>query len=115
MKGVYLLLKEAELESSLKGAYPVLRNMDVNLLQKTKEGKDMSDKKVQELVGLLGLVLQSIREMDINLQALSVNSEKVEVKRAPVVLMEDNLTKAKRALMVTKQLYPTGLNIQALE
>ena len=59
--------------------------------------------------------MQSIRDMDIKLQALSVNTQKVEVKRAPVVQMEDNLTNAMRALMVTKQLCHTGLNLQALE
>ena len=46
--------------------------------------------------------MQSIREINTELQAMSVSTQKVEVKRAPVVLMEDNLTKTKRALMVTK-------------
>ena len=52
--------------------------------------------------------MHSIRDMDIKLQALRENTQKVEVERAPVVLMEDNL-------MVTKQLSLTGLNIQVLE
>ena len=100
---IYSLLKEAELESSLEGTYPVLRViMEANMLQKLNETKDMSDQKVRELEGSLGLVLQSIREIKTKLQA-----EKVEVKRDPVVLMVDNLTKAKRALTVTKQLCPT--------
>ena len=47
----------------------------------------------------------------MKLQALSFNKPKVEAKRAQVVLMEDNLTKAKIALTVTKQLCLTGLNI----
>ena len=76
--------------------------MEANMLQKLNETKDMSDQKVRELEGSLGLVLQSIREIKTKLQA-----EKVEVKRDPVVLMVDNLTKAKRALTVTKQLCPT--------
>ena len=29
--------------------------------------------------------------------------------------MEDNLTKAKRALMTPKQVYPSGLNIHSIE
>ena len=49
------------------------------------------------------------------LQTTSVSMQKEEVKKAPVVLMEDNLTMAKRALMVTKQLCPTGMNVQKLE
>ena len=44
-----------------------------------------------------------------------MSTQKVEVKTAPIVLMEDNLAKAKRALMVTKQLCPSELIIQALE
>ena len=63
----------------------------------------------------LGLALQSIRDMDTRLQALSVSTQKVEVKTTPIVLKEDNLTKAKRALMVPKQLCPSGLNIQTIE
>ena len=84
--------------------------MEANMLQKLNETKDMSDQKVRELEGSLGLALQSIREIKTKLQA-----EKVEVKRAPVVLMVDNLTKAKRALTVTKQLCPTGINVQKLK
>ena len=38
-----------------------------------------------------------------------------EPKKAPIMLLEDNLTKAKRALMAQKQLCPTGLNIRSLE
>ena len=47
--------------------------------------------------------------MDARIQALSISTLKVEVKTAPIVLMEDNLAKAKRALMAPKQLYaPEG-------
>ena len=53
--------------------------------------------------------------MDARIQALSISTLKVEVKTAPIVLMEDNLAKAKRALMAPKQLCPSGLNIQAKE
>ena len=34
---------------------------------------------------------------------------------AQIVLIEDNLTKTKRALMTPKQLCPSGLNIQAIQ
>ena len=33
---------------------------------------------------------------------------------APIILMEDNLTKAKRAIMVQKVLCPTGEALQAI-
>ena len=46
---------------------------------------------------------------------MSKNQPMVEVKTAPIVLMEDNLTKAKRALMTTKQLCPSGVEIQKTE
>ena len=38
-----------------------------------------------------------------------------EPKKAPLILMEDNITKAKRAIMAPKQLCPTGANIKAIE
>ena len=38
-----------------------------------------------------------------------------EPKKAPLVLIKDNLNKAKRALMTPKQLCPTGANIQTIE
>ena len=37
------------------------------------------------------------------------------MKKAPIVIMEDNLTKAKRALMTPKQLCPSGLEIWAID
>ena len=46
---------------------------------------------------------------------MSKNQPMVEVKTAPIVLMEDNLTKAKRALMTTKQLCSSGVEIQTIE
>ena len=55
--------------------------------------------------------MESIRKINARLQPV----QKEEVKKAPVVLMEDYLSKAKRALRVTKQLCPTGINVQKLE
>ena len=49
------------------------------------------------------------------MQASEKCKSREELKKAPVVLMEDSLTKAKRALMTTKQLCPTGANVHALE
>ena len=74
--------------------------MDANLLQMLNKAKDMSDQKVRELEGSLGLVMASIREINTKLQTMSVSVQKEEVKKAPLWLMEDNLTKAMRALMV---------------
>ena len=59
--------------------------------------------------------MQSIRDMDAKTQAMSINQPKVDSKTAPIVLMEDNLNKDKRALMTTKQLCPSGLNLQSIE
>ena len=53
--------------------------------------------------------------INTRLQTMSVSIQKEEYKKAPVVLMEDNLTKAKRALMVTKHWSPLGRNVQELE
>ena len=76
------------------------------MLQKINEDKDRSDQKVRALKGSLGLAMQSIRDMDATIQALSISKPKVDSKTAPIVLMGDNLTKAKRALMAPKQLCP---------
>ena len=38
-----------------------------------------------------------------------------EPEKATIILMEDNLTKAKMALMNPKQLCPTGAVVQAME
>ena len=85
------------------------------MLQKMNEDKDKNDQKVPELEGSLGLAMQSIRDMDAKIQAMSINQPKVDLKTDPIVSMEDNLTKAKRALMTPKQLCPSGLNIQSIE
>ena len=39
----------------------------------------------------------------------------VGVKKALIMLMEDNLTKDKRVLMTPKQLCPSGLEIRVIE
>ena len=61
--------------------------------------------------GSLGLAMQANRDMDAKIQAMIINQPKVEVKTAPIVLMEDNLTKAKRAKMSPKQVCLSRLNI----
>ena len=115
MEGIYPSLDE--FKSSLEEIDPVLRNMDMPMPQKMYEDKAKSDQKVQEQEGSLGLAMQSIRDMDARIQALIISKTKVDSKTAPKVLMEDNLSKAKRALMAPKQLCLSGLNmnIQSLE
>ena len=47
VEGIYPSLKEAVLESSFEGTYPVLRViMKANMLQKFNKAKEMSDQKV---------------------------------------------------------------------
>ena len=45
----------------------------------------------------------------------TIDKAREEPKKSPILLMEDNLTKAKRALMAPKQLCPTGSNICSRE
>ena len=53
--------------------------------------------------------------MGAKIKELSIKKAREKPKKAPIVLMEDNLTKAKKALMAPKQLCPRGLNIQTIE
>ena len=110
VEGIYPMLKE--FKKSLEETDPVLRNMDRNVLQKLNNDRDRSDQKSQEMEGSLGLALQPIKEMEVKIEELSKNKAREEPKKVPIVLMEDNLTKAKRALMAPKQLCPTGWNIR---
>ena len=102
-----------EFKNSLEDTDPVLRNMDANVPQKLNDDRDRSDQRSQEMEGLLGLALQAINKMEVKIQELSTNKAREEPKKALIVIMEDNLTKTKRALMAPKQLCPTGLNIQS--
>ena len=72
-------------------------------------------RKFKKIEGSLGLAMLAIRDMDAKIQAMTINQTMVEVKTAPIVLTEDNLTKAKRALMTPKQLCPLGLEIQTIQ
>ena len=66
-----------------------------NRLQKMNKDKDMSDQRVREMEGSLGLAMQALRDMDTKIQGMSINQPKI---------MENNLTKAKRALITPKRL-----------
>ena len=65
--------------------------------------------------GSLGLVLQAIQRLEARTQAMEKGKQKGEPVKATIVLMEDNLTKAKRALMIPKQLCPTGAVVHSME
>ena len=52
VEGIYPSLDE--FKSSIEEINPVLRYMDLTMLQKMNEDKDKSDQKAQELEGLLG-------------------------------------------------------------
>ena len=69
MEGIYPSLDE--FKSSIEVVDPVLRNMDVNVLQKINDDKDKSDEKVREMEGSLGLAMQAFRDMDAKIQAMS--------------------------------------------
>ena len=73
------------------------------------------DQKSREMEGSLGLALQAIRKLEAKMKEVNKSKVRGEAKKASIVLMEDNLTKAKRALMSPKQLCPTGVNIKAIE
>ena len=114
MEGTYPSLSEL-FKDSQEEIDPVLRNIDANMLQRLNDDRDKSDQRARELEGLLGLALQAIQRLEAGMQASKTCKPREEPKKAPVILMEDNLTKAKRALMTPKQLCPTGAIVHAME
>ena len=72
MEGIYPSLEE--FKSSLEETDPVPRNMDMSMLLKMNKDKEKSDLKVEELEGSLGLVMQSIRDIDARIQVLSIRT-----------------------------------------
>ena len=99
---------EPELESSGERIYPILGNMDANTLLRINDERDRADQKTKELEGSLGLALQAIKRLEVDIQASKTCKPREEPKKAPIVLMEDNLTKAKKALMTTKAFVPNS-------
>ena len=89
--------------------------MDANILQRLNDNRDRRDERSREMEGSLGLALQAIQRLEVGMKEMSASNPRGEPKKAPLVLMEDNLTKAKRALMAQKQVCPTGANIQTIE
>ena len=89
--------------------------MDACKLLQMNDDIDRTDQKTRELEGSLGMALQAIQRLEARTQAMEKGKPKGEPEKATLVFMEDNLTKAKRALMTPKQLCPTGANVHALE
>ena len=106
---------EPEPESSGERIYPILRNMDANTLQRMNDERDRADQKTNELEGSLGLALQAIKRLELEMQASKTCKPREEPRKAPIVLMEDNLTKATKALMTPKHLCPTAAVVQTME
>ena len=104
-----------ELESSGEKIYPTLselftgfldkvepshRNMDANTIQRMNDDRDRAAQRIVELEGSVGQTLQSMQMVEARLQACEASAKKEVPTGAPIILMEDNLTKAKRAIVL---------------
>ena len=94
---------------------PILRNMHDNMLQQLNDDRDRADQKSIEMEGSLGLVLQAIQRLEASAQLYEASTKKEEPRKAPIILMEDNLTKTKRILMTPKKLCSTAVVVYAME
>ena len=79
------------------------------------DDRDRADQRTKESEGSLGQALQAIKRLEVDMQASKTCKPREEPKKAPILLMEDNLTKAKKALMTPKQLCPTAAVLHAME
>ena len=77
--------------------------------------RDRADQKTKELEGSLGLALQAIKRLEVEKQSSKTCKPREEPRKAPIVLILDNLTKAEKALMTPKQLCPTAALVHAME
>ena len=62
----------------------------------------------------MGQTNQVLKRVEARLLAYEASGKKEVSTAAPIILMEDNLTKAKRAIMVKKVLCPTAEAMQAM-
>ena len=103
----------------MDGIYPSLnelqRDMDASMIQGLLADRDLDIQRDKEMEGSIGLVLQSINRLETRMQATEASVKKEEPRIAPIILMEDNLTKAKRALMKPKELCPTASVVQSMQ
>ena len=77
--------------------------------------RERANPKTKELEGSLGLALQVIKRLEVEMQASKTCKPRDELRKAPIVFMEDILTKAKKALMNPKQLCPTAAVVHTME
>ena len=91
------------------------RNMGASTIQRLVDERNLNIQRNREMEGSLGLALQSINRLEIRVQATEASTRKEEPRQALIILMEDNLTKAKRALMTPKKLCPTGSVVQSMQ
>ena len=82
--------------------------MDANAIQRMNDERERSAQRIVEIEGSVGLALQSMQRVEARLQACEASVKKEVPTGAPIILMEDNLTKAKRGIMKAKVLCPTG-------
>ena len=61
VEGIYLYI---EFKNSQEDTDPLLRNMDVNVLQKLNDDIDRSDQISREMEESLGLALQAIKKLE---------------------------------------------------
>ena len=87
--------------------------MDANTLQRINDERDRADQRTKELEGSLGLALQACKRLEVKVQESETFKPREEPRKAPIVLMKDNLSKAKKALMTPKQLCPTAAVVHA--
>ena len=85
------------------------------MLQRMNDDRDSTDQKAREMEGTLGLALQAIQRLESRTQGYEKSKKKEEPRKAPIILMEDNLTKAKRILMTPKKMCPTAVVVYAMK
>ena len=113
MEKIYLTLSEL-FTGYLDEVEPSHRNMDANSIQRMNDERERASQRIMELEGSVGQTLRSIQKVEARLQACEASVKKEVPTGAPIILMEDNLTKVKRAIMITKILCPTGEVVQAM-
>ena len=91
---IYPFLSES-FEYSLKETATILRKMDANMLQQMNDDRDRTEQKSREIEGSLGLALQAIQRLEARAQVYETSTKKEKPRKAPIILMEDNLTKSR--------------------
>ena len=107
MERIYPFLSES-FKDSLEETAPILRNMDANTLQQVRDERNRADQQTKELEGSLVLALQAIKRLEVEMQASKTCKPRDQPRKAPIVLMEDNLK-------TPKELSLTAAVVHAME